>query len=132
MSKQVKFGATPGSYASGESFSDVLAWNHHGTETIPPRPVLRIAAERIVPKNKDRIKAFLHNLLVNPRDAERAETVLLTTLGQQVVAESKRMIDGVEGLQPNAPATIKKKGFDKPLYVNGDLEKHINYEVTED
>ncbi len=133
MSKQVKFGATPGNYPDGgEKFSDVLAWNHHGTETIPPRPVLRIAAERIVPKNKDRIKAFLHNLITNPKDADRLETVLLTTLGQQVVAEAKRMIDGVEGLQANAPATIKQKGFNKPLYVNGDLEKHIGYEVTED
>ena len=132
MSKQVNFGATPGSYEGGEKFSDVLAWNHHGTETIPPRPVLRIAAERIVPKNKDRIKAFLHNLITNPKDSDRLETVLLTTLGQQVVAEAKRMIDGVEGLQPNAPATIKQKGFNRPLYVNGDLEKHIGYEVTED
>lgn len=131
MSKQVNFGATPGSYESGESFSDVLKYNHYGTETIPPRPVLRIAAERIVPKNKDRIKAFLKNLITNPKDADRLETVLLTTLGQQVVAEAKRMIDGVEGLQPNAPATIKQKGFNKPLYENGDLEKHLGYEVTE-
>jgi hypothetical protein len=132
MSKQVNFGATPGSYKSGETFSDVLAWNHFGTETIPPRPVLRIAAERTDPKNKDHIKAFLHNLITNPKDSERLETVLLTTLGQQVVAEAKRMIDGVDGLQPNAPATIKQKGFNKPLYENGDLEKHLDYEITEE
>lgn len=129
---KVQFGATPGSYASGMKYSDILAINHYGSPTIPPRPVLRLAAERIIPKNEERIKAFLKNLLVNPKDAQRLETVLMTSLGQQVVAEAKRIIDNSEGLQHNAPATVKKKGFDKPLYENGDLEKHIGYEITED
>jgi hypothetical protein len=129
---QVKFGALPGSYPKGIKYSEVLAINHFGSVFIPPRPVLRVAAERTVPKNKKRIQAFLKNLITNPKDAERLETVLLTSLGQQTVAEAKRIIDSSEGLQHNAPATVKQKGFDKPLYVNGDLEKHLGYEITED
>jgi hypothetical protein len=128
----VKFGAEQGQYQSGEKYSDVLAWNHYGTETIPPRPVLRLAAERTIPKNKKRIRAFLHNLITNPKEAERLETVLLTSLGRQTVAEAKRIIESKDGLQPNAPSTITKKGFDKPLYVNGELEKHISYEIGDE
>ena len=127
----VKLGATPGVYQSGETYSKILAINHYGCETIPPRPVLRVAAERTIPKNKKRIQAFLKNLITNPNDAERLETVLLTSLGQQTVAEAKRIIDSSEGLQHNAPATIRKKGVDKPLYETGELEKHLGYEVME-
>lgn len=128
---QVKLGTLPGSYESGETFSDVMAYNHFGTETIPPRPVLRIAAEQTVPKNSKRIKAFLHNLIVNPKDAARLETVLLTSIGQQSAAEAKRIIQNNGGLQHNSPATVAKKGFDQPLFVDGELMKKLSYEVEQ-
>jgi len=128
---QVNFGVLPGQYKTGEKYSDVLAWNYYGTETIPPRPVLRIAAENTIPKNSDRIKAFLRNIIVNPKDAKRLETVFLTTLGQQTVAEAKRIIDIGGDLQHNAPATVRKKGIDKPLYETGELQKHLSYEVMQ-
>jgi hypothetical protein len=134
---KLHLGALPGQYETGETFSDVLSYNHYGTKTIPPRPVLRIAAERTIPKNKKLIKSYLKNLLEYSKrgrtsDMKDIEVKLLTSLGKQSVAEAKRMIEGIEGLQPNAPATKDKKGFNKPLYVNGDLEKHLGYEVTED
>ena len=128
---QVVLGVQPGVYENGETYSDVLAYNHYGTDTIPPRPVLRVGAERTIPKNKKRIQAFLKNLIVNPKDAERLETVLLTSLGQQSAAESKRVIEEGGALQHNAPSTVAKKGFDKPLFENGDLEKKLSYEVIE-
>ena len=128
---QVRLGVLPGSYESGETFSDVMAYNHLGTETIPPRPVLRIAAEKMIPANSKRIKAFLHNLIVNPRESGRLETVLLTSLGQQSAAEAKRIINNNGGdLQHNAPATVEKKGMDHPLFVDGELSKHVSYEVV--
>jgi hypothetical protein len=128
----VYLGALSGKYKSGESFSDVLAYNHYGSETIPPRPVLRIAAERIIEKNKNRVQAYLHNLIVNPKDAKRLETVLLTTIGQQSIAEAKRIIDSAESLTSNAPSTIKHKGFNRPLYETGELKKHLGYEIAEE
>jgi hypothetical protein len=135
----VKFGAKPGSYPSGEKYSDVLAWNHFGTETIPPRPVLRVAAERLLssPDMKKHIAAYFENLLEyskrgRTKDMKEIEIKLFTALGKQTVAEAKRIIDGVEELQPNAPATKEQKGFNKPLYETGELEKHLGYEVTED
>ena len=129
---ELKLGALEGHYPDGTKFSDVLAWNHYGTETIPPRPVLRVAAEQTIPMNKQRIEAFINNLMANPRDAKRLETVLLQSLGAQTVANAKKIIEGVRDLQHNAPKTVTKKGFDKPLYVNGDLERHLGYEISEE
>jgi len=136
---QVKFGALPGVYKTGEKFSDVLAWNHFGTETIPPRPVLRVAAENILssPEMKKHMKAYFKNVMEYAKrgrlgDLKDVETKMLTALGQQVAAEAKRIIENNDGsLQHNAPATVAKKGFDKPLYETGQLEKHLSYEVTE-
>ena len=44
---QLLFGVKSAKYEDGTSLADVMTWNHYGTETIPPRPVLRIAAECI-------------------------------------------------------------------------------------
>jgi hypothetical protein len=135
---QVKLGVLPGVYKTGEKFSDVLAWNHYGTETIPPRPVLRIAAENVLssPEMRKHMQAYFKNVMEYTRrgrlkDLKDIETKMLTALGQQIAAEAKRIIDRNGELQKNAPATVKKKGFDKPLFENGELQKKLSYEVTE-
>jgi len=134
----VKFGALPGVYKTGEKFSDVLTWNPFGTETIPPRPVLRIAAENVLSSSemKKHVKAYFKNMIEYAKrgrlqDMMDAETKMLTALGQQVAAEAKRIIEAGGELQHNAPATVLKKGFDRPLYETGQLAKHLSYEVTE-
>lgn len=125
----VKDGATR---SDGKAMGDILRWNHYGTETIPPRPVLRNAAEKIIPQNKKRIEAYLMNLVRNPREAKRLETVLLQSLGAQCVREARDEIDTSERLQHNAPRTVAKKGFDKPLEETGELKKALAYEVVND
>lgn len=122
----------------GVSLGDVLVWNHYGTETIPPRPVLRNAAEKVVGQfakaqkgGKSRLDVFLHNLLKNPREAKRLELVLLQDMGRQCIREARDEISQSENLQHNAPATVAKKGFDKPLEETGLLKKSLAYEVTE-
>jgi len=136
---QVRFGALPGVYKTGEKFSDVLAYNHFGTETIPPRPVLRIAAENILssPKMKKHMKAYFKNVAEYAKrgrieDLKTIETKMMTALGQQIAAEAKRIIKRNSGeLQRNAPATIAHKGFNKPLFESGELIKKLSYEVVE-
>jgi hypothetical protein len=135
---QVKLGALPGVYKTGEKFSDVLAWNHYGTETIPPRPVLRIAAERLSTKFvKERLEAYLKNVVEYTKrgrlaDVKQAEKAFLQDLGRQTVAEAKRIIKDGGELQHNAPSTVLKKGEGKPpLYDTGELIKKLSYEVTE-
>ena len=133
---QVRLGALPGRYQDGTTFSQVLAWNHYGTETIPPRPVLRMAAERTAQRNKKRIRAFLHNYVEyaargRKADLKDIEYKLLQSLGSQAAAEAKRIIEAVGQLRRNAPATVAKKGFNKPLFETGELEKKLSYEVVE-
>lgn len=135
---QVKLGALPGVYENGMTYAEILAIQHYGSETIPPRPVLRIAAENVLssPEMKKHMKAYFKNMIVyaqrgRTQDMKDAETKMLTALGQQVAAEAKRIIERNGELQHNAPATVAKKGFDKPLFESGELQKKLSYEVTE-
>lgn len=129
---QVYLGVKPEKYEDGTELSDVMKWNSYGTETIPPRPVLRIAAERVISGDefKKVMKAYLINVVTNPGDAEKLETELLRKIGQQSVAEAKRIIKNDDGLQRNAPATIKKKGEGKPpLFDTGLMVKNLTYKI---
>jgi hypothetical protein len=136
---QVRFGALPGVYENGMTYAEILAIQHYGSETIPPRPVLRIAAENVLasPEMKKHMKAYFKNMIAysqrgRVQDLKDIETKMLTALGQQVAAEAKRIIERNSGeLQHNAPATVAKKGFDKPLFESGELIKKLSYEVTE-
>lgn len=137
----VKFGALPGQYKNGMTYAEILAIQHYGSETIPPRPVLRIAAENILssPKMKKHLKAYSKNMIEYAKrgrikDMEDAEEKMLQALGKQIAAEAKRIIENNDGtLQHNAPSTAaRKKVGDKPLYETGQLEKHLSYEITED
>jgi hypothetical protein len=120
-------------YDNGMTTGEVLEINHYGSELIPPRPVIRIAAENTIAENKKLIQSYLHNLVIyamhSPKDIPKIEYELYRNLGSQSIAEAKRMIESGDQLQENAPATIKKKGFNKPLYQKGKLEKSLRYEV---
>lgn len=132
---EVHLGVKPATYKDGTKLSDVAAWNNYGTETIPPRPVWRIAAENILGSEefKKILKLYLDNIVVNPikSDVEHLEIELLRKIGQQSAAEAKRIILAGSELQTNAPATIAHKGFNKPLYETGLMVKNIGYEISE-
>lgn len=116
-----------------ESLAQIAAWNHFGTETIPPRPFARMAMEETVEKNKKRFQAYFKNMIAMRGDAgaqKQLETVLLTSIGQQAAKRAKDIILNSE-TYPNAPATIAKKGFDHPLYVNGKMAENVAYKVEE-
>ena len=124
----------PEKYPDGTELNDVMKYNMFGTETIPPRPVLRIATEKTIggPEFEKVIKAYLQNILVNPRDAERLEAEMLRKIGSQSAAEAKRIIKAGSELQRNAPSTIKQKGPGKPpLFDTGLMLKNISYEIGE-
>lgn len=130
---QLLFGVKPAKYEDGTSLADVMIWNHYGTETIPPRPVLRIAAENVMSRNeiKDAIAVYYHNVLMNPKDAISLEKEMLRKIGVQVIKEAKRIIDAGNELQHNAPSTVRQKHFDKPLYETGLLMKNLGYDYED-
>lgn len=131
---QLLFGVKSAKYEDGTSLADVMTWNHYGTETIPPRPVLRIAAENVMSNNeeiKKALNAYFKNILENPNGQAEAEKEMLRKIGVQVIKEAKRIIASGNELQHNAPGTVRNKGFNKPLYETGLLIKSIGFDYED-
>lgn len=130
---QILLGVKPAKYEDGTSLADVMTYNHYGTQFIPPRPVLRIAAENVMNKEeiKEALAVYFHNVLVNPKDADKLEKEMLRKIGIQVIKEAKRIIEAGNELQENAPSTVKHKGFNKPLYETGLLLKNLGYDYED-
>ena len=134
---EVHLGCKSVTYENGETTCDVLAWNHFGTETIPPRPVLRMAVEKVLSSEefKKVMKAYAQNyamaVINNKSDLPRLERELLRKIGSQAIAEAKRIIAAGAELQSNAPSTISHKKVDHPLFVDGTLMKALGYEIED-
>jgi len=123
------------SYPDGVSLHDVAIWNEFGTKTAPPRPAFRMGMERGIGKSKKIITAQLANIArgalrgkAGKADNNKRMKVLLTALGKSAVKETKDIIQRGETAH-NAPATVKKKGFDHPLFETGLLKKNVSYLV---
>lgn len=110
--------------SDGESVAQVAFWNEYGTATIPPRPFFR----NTIAEHKDEW----------PKQAAE----MLEANGGDVRQTLELMGDGVKGQivetiqdfrePPNAAATVKQKGSDKPLIDTGTLWRSIDYEVADE
>ena len=134
---KLEFGVTNNKYPEKNiSVGQVAIINEYGTETIPPRPAFRIGLERSVTKNKKLIDAALKNitnhLLTGRKDSiQRQLTQALTQIGKSAKKETKDIIKQ-GSMSPNAPLTIKKKGFDHPLWETGLLYESVEYLVSKE
>ena len=134
---KLEFGVTNNKYPEKNiSVGQVAIINEYGTETIPPRPAFRIGLERSVTKNKKLIDAALKNitnhLLTGRKDSiQRQLTQALTQIGKSAKKETKDIIKQ-GSMSPNAPLTIKKKGFDHPLWETGLLHDSVDYLVSKE
>lgn len=116
----------------------IAAWNEFGTITAPPRPAFQRGMEKAIDDNRPFIQAQLRNfaatmLSKSPNkneELEKIQNVLLSQIGRITVSNIKKTIkNGTTA--PNAPATIKKKGFDHPLFKDGTLLKNIKYGIED-
>lgn len=134
---KLEFGVTNNKYPEKNiSVGQVAIINEYGTETIPPRPAFRIGLERSVTKNKKLIDAALKNitnhLLTGRKDSiQRQLTQALTQIGKSAKKETKDIIKQ-GSMSPNAPLTIKRKGFDHPLWETGLLYESVEYLVSKE
>ena len=134
---KLEFGVTNNKYPEKNiSVGQVAIINEYGTETIPPRPAFRIGLERSVAKNKKLIDAALKNitnhLLTGRKDSiQRQLTQALTQIGKSAKKETKDIIKQ-GSMTPNAPLTIKRKGFDHPLWETGLLHDSVEYLVSKE
>lgn len=120
----VKVGFLAGAtYPDGTSVPMVAAVQEFGSPTnnIPPRPFFRNMIADKSPEWPDAIAGLLQstNYDVN-------KTLALT--GEAIAGQLKQsIIDLVD--PPLVPATIARKGFDKPLIDTGTLLNSVDYEV---
>lgn len=119
----------------GEPLINIARWVEFGTETAPPRPAFRMGTEKAIKNNNKLIKAQLSNIAkaglrgkLNESLIDRHQEVMLTQIGRSSVKEIKSIIKNGE-TAPNAPATIKKKGFDHPWFETGTVLENVSYLV---
>lgn len=107
---------------NGTSLVDVAIYNEFGTSRIPSRPFLRIATDRNKTTWQNESERIVDKVLAkhNPN---------FSILGRRMVENIRDVIGNKSLLAPNAPATIRKKGHDKPLIDKGKLKSSVAYEV---
>ena len=97
-------------------------WNEFGTVTSSERPFMRTMVERKTP----RWGVSLGNLLrANHYDAEKA----LALMGEGIKGQLVRSI-AEWSAPPNAPRTVARKGFNKPLVETALMMRSVDYQVV--
>ena len=109
-------------YPDGTPVAMVAFWNEYGTKTAPVRAFFRTT----VSNNKKNWVLSIQNL-VKMHEPEKAMGLMGEHIKDQIV---QSIIGWSE--PPNAPYTVKKKGFNNPLIRTGQLSRSISYEVNSD
>lgn len=104
------------------SVAQVAFWNEWGTVRSPPRPFFRGMIAKRSPRWGE--------LLAAAAKATHYDTqATLAAAGETIKGQLQRSIN--EFMTPgNAPSTIRKKGFDKPLIDKATMLRAVDYEVT--
>lgn len=117
--------ADTGNYIEGHTdILDVALYNEFGTQDIPARPFIRGFQER----NKQALGALMDrtaDLVVSGKPAGAS----LEEMGSVVQEMQQTHVKASKSWAvPNAAATVKKKGSDKPLINHSVLVNAIRYE----
>ncbi|MEY1087317.1 hypothetical protein AB7160_00470 [Morganella morganii] len=91
---------------------------------IPPRPFFRA----VINEGKQVWPAILASGVEHYQGDVKSALALL---GEQIVGELSQSVRDWNS-PPNAPATIAKKGFNKPLIDTGQMANSFSYEVSDD
>ena len=122
----VRVGFLEGStYPDGTSVPMVAAIQEFGAPArkIPPRPFFRTM---IADKSPGWPKAIADLLPANGYDAKKT----LAQVGEGVAGQLRQSIADFT-TPANAPSTVARKGFDKPLVDSGHLLASVSYQVEE-
>ena len=110
-------------YPDGTPVPLVAFWNEFGTRRAPPRPFFR---NMIAAKSPSWGPELGRVLKATGGDVPRA----LALMGERINDQLKQSIVDFDN-PGNAPATIRAKGFDKPLIDTGTMQRSTGYEVKE-
>jgi len=109
-------------YPDGTPVAMVAFWNEYGTRTSPVRAFFRTT----VSEQKKNWVLSVQNLMKMHNDPKQVMGLIGVHMQEQIVQSINTWSD-----PPNAPYTIAKKGFDKPLVETGLLMRSIKSEVGE-
>lgn len=108
-------------YPNGEKLFNVAADNIYGTEKIPPRNYIQASIKEFKQASVD----FKKNWLQRWKKNLETETAV-SKFGHEAKTIEKANILTFRD-PPNAPSTIKKKGFNNPLIETGLLFNSIDW-----
>lgn len=108
-------------YPGGKNVAQVAYWNEYGTKTAPPRPFFR----QTIAANSGAWGAELGGLLKATSGNAAAS---LDRMGERIKGQVTASIVDFASPQ-NAPSTVKKKGFNKPLTDTGDMRNAVKYDL---
>lgn len=99
----------------------------HGSPAyrVPPRPIIEPAIEANIEMLANKLKKAVGFFLEGQRENALAELERAGLSAQNYVRGW--FVDPRNNWPPNSPATIKKKGSDRPLIDTGELRKSITY-----
>ena len=122
--KGVKVGIRRGKGShDGTDMLHIAVYNHFGTATIPARPFVSDCAEKNAGQIKEAQKRLVYRVYQGSLSADGA----LAQLGAWYVNVQKgHILHG--GWTPNAPATVKRKGSNRPLVDTGQLVNTVDWE----
>jgi len=118
--------------APAVKLEDVARWNEFGTELIPPRPAFRVGVENAVKNSKPLIAKYLTNLIdpkMTPQNLKQLEATFMKKMAGRCEREVKKIIK-TGATAPNAPSTVAKKGFNRPLVETELLYDNVAAEVV--
>jgi hypothetical protein len=104
---------------------EVAFWNEFGTHTshpIPARPFFRTTISRYSATWGRLVSAALKHADFDGKKA-------LAIVGMKIQGQIQRQIEETVD-PPNAPSTIKGKGFNKPLEDSKNMKRAVNFEVA--
>lgn len=101
-------------YDKNTSIAQVAAWNEFGTKDIPSRPFMRSTAHTKQTEWRELLKKMAKDAIANGKSIE----TVMQQFGELVKGDIQAAIINTT-TPPNAPATIKIKGFNKPLVHSG-------------
>lgn len=108
-------------YPDGTPVAQVAFWNEFGTSRAPARPFFR----SMIAKESAGWPELLGKAAAHSGYSTRQTLALI---GEKINDALKSSIVGWQD-PPNAPSTVAKKGFNKPLIDTGDMLRATTYQV---
>lgn len=109
-------------YPDGTQIAQNAYWQEYGTDKIPPRPVYRLVQAKYGAKWTSAFDTLVK---------QDATLKSLGRLGELIKGQIVREYIAISD-PPNAPSTVAKKGFNKPLVDTGTMWRSVDWSIGND